>query len=256
MKSKKTLLVLLLILLIIGNLVFEFINLDFSSDPNDNKITKEKNKYQFLDDDNKYQIISNCFDTLFSMIDGNEEAGLILTDPNYDNYKNIDNFSIQEIYKLEKDKKGIYYVKMYIIKNDKLSKNYFVVKVNYENYTYSISTISENEFISAKNNTKDKNLNFEITPTEINIINRNIDPLSIPYRYMNDFYIKYKYMPEEAKKILGYYNRQNIKLESFDGISLIDKKINNRNITYNILVNQDKYEIIIKSAMDYEVNKK
>lgn len=256
MKNKKTLLVLLLMLLIIGNLVFEFINLDFSSDPNDNKIIKEKNKYQFLDDDNKYQIISNSFDTLFSMIDGNEEAGLILTDPNYDNYKNIDNFSIQEIYKLEKDKKGIYYVKMYIIKNNKLSKNYFVVKVDYKNFVHLITTINENDFISAKNNKKDKNLNFEITPSEINKINLNIDQLSIPYRYMNDFYIKYKYMPEEAKNILGYYNRQNIKLEAFDGISLIDKKINNKNITYNILVNQDKYEIIVKSAMDYEVNKK
>ena len=256
MKNKKNILVILiLIALIIVNLVFDFSQEDFSSDPKDNNIEKTANRYQFIDDDNKFQIINNCFSTLFDMIEGNEEVGLILTDSDYDYIKNIENFSIQEIYNLEKEKKGIYYIKMYVIKSSKLSNEYFKVKIDYNKLVYNISNISEDEFSRAKRNKIDKNINFEIEETEVNSINLNVDPLSIPYRYVNDFYIKYKYSKNDLKNIITYRNRKNINLDDgFDGITYKNKEINDKRITYNVIVNESNYEIIVNLPMNYKIN--
>lgn len=258
-KNKSIILIFILLSLVFINIFYEYRHMDFSSDPNDNKQIKVSNKFKFEDDDNKFQIISDCFKTFYEV--SNLEDGNIVKSISSTKRSNVDNFSIQKIYKLEKDKKSLSYIEVYEIINNKLITSYYKIKLNYENYTFFIETSDISDFNKAIRNKADRNMDFSIN------VNKNVDNIyeynsfrysdnaaKIAYRYINDFVIKYNYSKKEAKKITDNID-QISKVNKIDQNEIVSfkKEINDDYITYFILTDTNTYEINVSSPLNYKI---
>ena len=260
MKNKKNLIsIILLFALIFLNIFLEFQNNDFSSNPNDDKKIKQSNKYELETDDNKVQNINDCFEKYYKYSTaGNSE---IINYISSSSKPNVDDFSIQKIYKFEKENKGIYYVEMYELSQETLSKTYYVVKLDYDNHKFFISSSNSIEFENAKRNKADKNLNFTIKTnpnadeedTTYSFV-YNDNSIKIANRYVNDFYIKYNYSKKEAKELTKSIEKiKSLEKIYESNITSFKKNINNNYITYLIITNNKEYEINVYSPFNYNI---
>lgn len=257
MKNIKTIfLVLIMVVLIIVNIIFELTRDSFSNDANDNNITKTSNKYVKETDENKYQIIFDCFNRLITHVNSNNTDALnsVLEDTNLNDLSKMTDITIKEIYKYENESIGIYYVNTYTEKNSKLTEEYYKFTLDYTHNSYSITKTDKNNYDLAKLDKVSKELPASVEVNEYNEYSYNDESLNIAYRYINDCYLKSKYIPDEAKKVI-VSGKMNTKTKiSMDEIETFKKTINRSDITYNITTQTTEYEIIVYSIMDYKIN--
>lgn len=277
MKNKiiKIILIIVLIILIILNIYYEMYFTGFSSNPNDNKIEKITTKYKQEKDEYKFGIIYNCINNMIIYLNNNENETLLnlfdegyIKDNNLNNYNikqkigNITNFTIKEVYKSENIYNSFNYVHSLIEQNNKLKSMYYLIKLDNNNKTYSISIINYNDYNDAKNNKKDEIYTFSINKKKNNEFSYNYDQYSIIYRYINDFYLRSKYNPNEVfKQNKSEYKNYEVFLEKIKGLDKISeddiiklsKEINNSSITFNATTRKKNYTIKVKSAMNYTI---
>ena len=257
MKNIKTIfLVLIMVVLIIINIIFELTRDSFSNDANDNNIIKTSNKYVKETDENKYQIIFDCFNRLITHINTNNKDALnnILEDTNINDLTKMSDITIKEIYKYENEIVGIYYVNTYTEKKSKLIEEYYKFTLDYIHSSYLISKIDKNNYDLAKLDKVSKELPASVEVNEYNEYSYNDESLNIAYRYINDCYLKSKYIPEEAKKVIVSGKMNTKSKMNMDQIETFKKNINRNDITYYITTQTTEYEIIVYSIMDYKIN--
>ena len=261
MKDKKNMiLIILLVILIAINIFFERKNMEFSSDPNDNKLVDSESKFKLEEDDNKFQIINDCFENFYNFSDMDDKS--LIKSISTTSKSNVDNFSIQKIYKVEKNKKSLSYVEIYEISNNKLSVNYYYIKLNYEKYTYFISNSNKDTFNNAIQNKVEKDFDFDNNLSEnsdttsfYNLFNYNSDYKKIAYRYINDYFIKYNYSKNDVKQLLlKHQNPFEINKVNLNDIMSLDRQINDNNITYKAFTIDKTYEINVYSPQNYKIS--
>lgn len=256
---KNIFLIIVLVLLIGFNLYFEYKNMDFSSDPNDNKLIDTNSKFLLETDDNKYQIIDDCFQNFYNYSNMSDKApikSISLTSK-----PNVFIFSIQEIYKVENEKKSINYVKIYEIINNTLSVDYYSIKLNYEKFNYYISKSNKEEFNNAIKNKIEKNYEFDYDLTQnndttsyYNLFKYNNDYTKIARRYLKDYYIKYNFSNSEIRNII-MKNQKSFRIDEneLNNIVSLKKQVNENNISYHVYTNNNEYEINVYSPLKYKI---
>ncbi len=277
MKNKKVnfILVFILIILLIGNIYYMFNNIEYSNDNEDDKILKFNDNYKKETDEYIYGIIYDGIKKIINYTNEKTIDGVLsLLDDEYVREENINeenvlslfdkitDFSLQEVYKSQNETGGIYYTRSIVEKNNKLSNIFLIINLNYDDETYEIKVTDNDNFEKAKKNRQEKIKKISISNNSYNKYSYNYDTGEILYRYINDYYLKYKYLKKEAYELMinkkGYDNYIKVtpnveKIEVTDIISF-NEKINDDNITYDVKTINRTYEIVISSAMDYKIN--
>lgn len=228
------------------------------------------------------KVINSCF---INVENKNSQKVLNVLDSDYikDNNVDIDNvlekldisyseFLIQEVYSSENEMNGKFYIYGLgkNVKKEVLEELYFIVDVDYENFTYEIYPTTLNVYLEAKKGNQEK--------VEIKIINKNDDnnititeksTEDLIQKYLYDYKNKINYNIEKAYECLDdsikkqkyntidlykEYIENNEETKEITGIDSYNKQIKDEYIEYTVTDNNGiNYVINAKELMDYKI---
>lgn len=156
--------------------------------------------------------IDNCINKYFRYVIKNDKIDVKDNDAIITNkYNAIPKFYAQDMYSIDKVSNITAFVYGVVRENDRQDNYYLTINLDYDNNTFEIEKLSEEEYNQAKNNQiKEKyKQNIHIEPNEYNEINKTeISNFEILQRYFEDYKYKSIYNIEEAFKILDAEYRQ------------------------------------------------
>lgn len=240
--------------------------------------TKEDNDHIFFTINDTIQLL---FDYVY---ESNSVAVYNMTDKEYIKNNNINNeniieiytneqnriyYSAQEIYKTEKKESCVYYIYGYKISTNGLNNYYIKMQTNYR--SFSLEPLSKEEFDRAKDG-KIKNTNeVNITANDYNSYEtEDFSTKELLERYMKDYKIKLKYIPELAYVMTNEEDKKDKfpKLEDFNKyikerstilneiqINIYETEIYEDHIEYCFTdYNSYKYKIERYGVLDYKIS--
>ena len=270
MKSIKKIIIFLLILVILLLMVLivikvlndsseEYPELDANSGPQDTTIELNEYTEQELDD-NKVFTISRYINQLLQY---ENEVNSVAVESIMENYSEIENLNlkgkqskyyIQEMYRRENLNKATYYIRgiMNIIDDEEnLQFIYFIVYVDYDNATFKVDVISQEEYNTYIADTTTPVENFTIQKNEYNSFEQqSYRTQDICFNYIEDYIIKLKYNRELAYEFLDNEYRIQKFNDDFNNFnSYID---NNQDRIYSITIESYASEIL-DDSIEYSI---
>lgn len=127
-------------------------------------------------------------------------------------------YYIQDVYSLATNEKATCYTYGVSIKDNALEKCYRKINIDYKNEAYEIKTLTNEEYEKAKAGKINTLEDFSIVKNANNEYNEEfLSTGKVINRYIEDFKMKIKYMPEEAYNILDdeYKNKKYKSIDDF-----------------------------------------
>lgn len=204
---------------------------------------------------------------------------------NYINENNIDEnnlleklnisyseFLIQEVYSSENETNGKFYIYGLgkNLKKEILEEIYFILDVDYENFTYEIYPITSNIYLEAKKGNQEEVKTKTIrknNDNNITITDKTTEDLIQKYLYdykskiIYDIEKSYECLDDEIKEgklktidLYKKYIKDNKKIKEITGIKSYNKQIKGEYIEYSVIdENGISYIINAKELMNYKI---
>lgn len=284
MKKIKYIILVLILILIICITAIVVINKKNKENYNgSNKLASEYPTYvinkniEKLNNRNQYYILLECVKEFVNYTNNKNSNAIeaVTMQKNIESiieeysFKNVDDICFEEIYVLNGYTYCTYYIKgKESIESDK--RFYMMANLDFENTTYKLTPITENEYNKLIKENKSNNDELTISKNKYNIFeNINITNEDMARNYFNDYINKALNYPEVAYNLLDeeyrnkrfgsleeYKNNINENRDQIENTTMIKYGINDKDnyIEYNVVDIFDNYYTIKENGiMDYTI---
>lgn len=283
MKKIKYIILILILILVICISCILLLNKNNVNKKEKNNLDSEHPTYiidkniEKLNNQNQYYVLLECIKSFsnYAINKNNNAIEAITMQKNVENIigeyslTNVDDLCIEEVYVLKGYTYHTYYIKW---KENIMSSKYFymIANLDFANYTYKLTTISESEYNKLVSENKTSEEDLTITKNKYNQFqDLNVTKEDMARNYLNDYINKALNYPELAYNLLDeeYKNKRFGNLEEYKN-SMSENKNQMENTTmvkygvnekdnyteYTIVDNFDNYYTIKENGiMDYTI---
>ena len=283
MKKIKYIILILILILVICISCILLLNKNNVNKKEKNNLDSEHPTYiidkniEKLNNQNQYYVLLECIKSFsnYAINKNNNAIEAITMQKNVENIieeyslTNVDDLCIEEVYVLKGYTYHTYYIKW---KENIMSSKYFymIANLDFANYTYKLTTISESEYNKLVSENKTSEEDLTITKNKYNQFqDLNVTKEDMSRNYLNDYINKALNYPELAYNLLDeeYRNKRFESIEDYKNY-ISDNKKHIENITmvqygekdkenykeYTVVDNFDNYYTIKeKGIMNYTI---